>query len=56
MVIEVEYGRGVVADHAAVVPGAERFGDRGVRFSSPDPVLAYRGFLAINRLAGAVDA
>jgi D-amino peptidase len=56
VVIEVEYGRGVVADHAAIVPGAERFGDRGVRFSSPDPVLAYRGFLAINRLAGAVDA
>jgi len=55
VVIEVDYGRGVVADHAAIVPGAERVGDRTVRFVSDDPVLAYRGFLAINRLAGAVD-
>jgi len=55
VVIEVDYGRGVVADHGAVVPGAERVGDRTVRFASDDPVLAYRGFLAINRLAGAVD-
>ena len=36
-------------------PGAERFGDRGVRFASDDPALAYRGFLAGNRLASAVD-
>jgi D-amino peptidase len=56
VVIEVEYARGVVADHAAIVPGAERFGDRGVRFASDDPVTAYRGFLAINRLAGTVDS
>ncbi len=55
VVIEVEYGRGVEADHAAVVPGAERFGDRGVRFASDDPLLAFRGFLAGNRLASAVD-
>jgi D-amino peptidase len=55
VVIEVDYARGVVADHGAVVPGAERIGDRTVRFASDDPVLAYRGFLAINRLAGAVD-
>ena len=46
VVIEVDYSRGVEADHAAIVPGAERFGDRGVRFASDDPVLAYRGFLA----------
>jgi D-amino peptidase len=55
VVIEVDYPRGVVADHAAIVPGAERIGDRTVRFSSDDPVTAYRGFLAINRLAGGVD-
>ena len=46
VVIEVDYGRGVEADHAAIVPGAERVGDRGVRFASDDPLLAYRGFLA----------
>ena len=55
VVIEVDYSRGVEADHAAIVPGAERFGDRGVRFASDDPALAYRGFLAGVRLASAVD-
>lgn len=53
-VIEVDYARGIQADFAAVVPGSERFGDRSVRFSSDDPLLAYRGFLAGNRLAGAI--
>ncbi len=55
VVIEVEYRRGVEADHAAIVPGAERVGDRGVRFASDDPLLAYRGFLAGNRLASVVE-
>jgi D-amino peptidase len=55
VVIEVDYARGVQADFAAVVPGAVRFGDRSVRFSSDDPLVAYRGFLAGNRLAGAID-
>ncbi|MGK2850798.1 MAG: M55 family metallopeptidase [Candidatus Limnocylindrales bacterium] len=55
VVIEVDYARGVVADHAAIVPGATRVGDRTVRFEAADPVTAYRAFLAINRLAGAVD-
>ena len=51
VVIEVDYSRGVEADHAAIVPGGERVGDRGVRFASDDPATAYRGFLAGNRLA-----
>ena len=55
VVIEVDYAVGVEADHAAIVPGAERFGDRGVRFASDDPALAYRGFLAGIRLASTVD-
>jgi len=54
-VIEVDYATGVKADFAAVVPGAERYGDRSVRFSADDPLVAYRGFLAANRLAGAID-
>jgi D-aminopeptidase len=45
----------VRAEFAAVVPGAERFGDRSVRFRADDPLVAYRGFLAGNRLAGTVD-
>jgi D-amino peptidase len=55
VVIEVDYGRAVQADFAVIVPGAERFGDRSVRFRSDDPLVAYRGFLAGNRLAGAID-
>jgi D-amino peptidase len=53
--IEVDYARGVIADHAAILPGAERIGDRTVRLAFPDAVSAYRAFLAANRLAGAVD-
>jgi D-amino peptidase len=53
--IEVEYRLALQADYAAIVPGAERYGDRGVRFTAPDAVTAYRGFLAGVRLAGTVD-
>ena len=56
VVVEVEYVNGVTADFAAVVPGAARFGDRGVRFEASDPVTAYRGFLAGVRLAGTVES
>ena len=38
--------RASMADFAAIVPGAERFGDPGVRYTSDDPVTAFRGFLA----------
>lgn len=54
VVIEVDYGKGVVADFAALVPGAERVGDRGVRYTSDDPVTAYRGFVTGNRVASTV--
>jgi D-amino peptidase len=53
--IEVDYTKAVQADFAAIVPGAERIGDRGVRHLGDDPVGAYRGFLAGFRLAGIVD-
>lgn len=55
VIVEIDYARGVVADHAAIVPGATRVGDRTVRLERDDPVEAFRGFLAMNRLAGAVD-
>ena len=51
VVIEVDYPRGVIADHAAILPGAERIGDRTVRLAFADAVSAYRAFLAANRLA-----
>jgi D-amino peptidase len=53
--IEVEYRHAGEADHAAIVPGAERYGDRGVRFVGSDAVTAYRGFLAGLRLAGLAE-
>jgi D-amino peptidase len=55
VVIEVDYRNAIAADYAAIVPGAARIGDRGVRFEATDPVTAYRGFLAGVRLAGIVD-
>ena len=55
VVIEVDYRRGVEADHAAIVPGVTRVGDRGIRIATDDPVVAYRAFLAANRLASVVD-
>jgi D-amino peptidase len=56
VVIEVEYVDAGLADHAAIVPGAERYGDRGVRFSGDNAPTAYRGFLAGIRLAAAAVA
>ncbi len=50
--IEVDFSDAGQADMAAVIPGAERFDDRSVRFVATDPVTAYRGFLAGIRLAG----
>ncbi len=54
--LEVEYRNGGEADHAAVVPLAERFGDRGVRIEAPDVPTAYRAFLAGIRLVSALNA
>lgn len=48
--LEVEYRHGGEADHAAIVPLAERYGDRGVRIVAPDMPIAYRAFLAGIRL------
>lgn len=49
--LEVDYRHAGEADHAALVPGAERIGDRGVRVVADDMVTAYRAFLAGIRLA-----
>jgi D-amino peptidase len=52
VILEAEYGNAGQADYAALVPGAERYGDRGVRVTTDDPIFAYRAFLAGVRLAG----
>ena len=53
--VEVDYHRPIEADYAAIVPGAERVGDRGVRYETSDMESAYRAFLAGVRLAGICD-
>jgi len=53
--LEAEYANAGMADYAAIVPGTERYGDRGVRVVTDDPIVAYRTFLAGVRLAGLVD-
>jgi D-amino peptidase len=53
--IEVDYHRALEADYAAIVPLAERVGDRTVRHSGDDAITVYRGFLAGIRLASLVD-
>jgi D-amino peptidase len=50
VVIEVDFAKGVIADHAAIMPGTERVGDRTVRVSSDDPETAFRAFLTLVRL------
>jgi D-amino peptidase len=49
--LEAEYDNAGQADYAAIVPGTERYGDRGVRVVTDDPIVAYRTFLAGVRLA-----
>jgi len=53
--LEAEYANAGMADYAAIVPGTERYGDRGVRVVTDDPIVAYRTFLAGVRLASLAD-
>jgi D-amino peptidase len=53
--IEIEFHKPIQADFAALVPGAERVGDRGMRVVAPDAVSAYRAFLVAVRQAGIPD-
>jgi D-amino peptidase len=55
IVLEAEYANPGQADFAAIVPNTERYGDRGVRVTTDDPISAYRTFLAGVRLASLVD-
>jgi D-amino peptidase len=53
--IEIDFPRGVIADHAAIIPGVERVGDRTVRFVHDDPETAFRAFLAMVRIVEPVS-
>ena len=55
MAIEIDVPRGVIADHAAIMPGVERVGDRTIRFAHDDAETTFRGMLAVLRLVEAVS-
>jgi D-amino peptidase len=55
VLIELDFATGVIADFAAIMPGAERVGDRTVRVSSDDPETAFRALLTIIRLIEGVS-
>jgi D-amino peptidase len=55
IVIELDFAKGVIADHAAIMPGVTRVGDRTVRVSADDSETAYRSLLAIVRLVEGVS-
>ncbi len=47
----LEFAHGGQADFAAVIPGFERVGDRGVRYEATSAIDAYRAFLTAVRIA-----
>jgi D-amino peptidase len=55
IMLGIDFQHAGQADFAAVIPGFERIGDRGVRYAGADAIAAYRAFLAAVRLAGVAD-
>jgi D-amino peptidase len=55
IIVGIDFRNGSQADFAAVVPGFERVGDRGVRYEATDGIDAYRAFLAAVRVAALAD-
>jgi D-amino peptidase len=53
--VGLEMTRPAQADYAALAPGFERVGDRGVVYEAADATEAYRAFVTAIRLAGLVD-
>jgi D-amino peptidase len=52
--VGIDFHRPVQADWAAVLPGAWREGDRGVRYRAADPIEAYRAFSVLMRLGSSI--
>ena len=53
--VGIDFRHAGQADFAAVIPGVERVGDRGVRFVAGDGIEAYRAFLVAVRMADIAD-
>jgi len=54
-IVAVEFRHAAMADFAAVAPGFERYGDRGVRYRAHDGIEAYRAFVTAIRVGGVAD-
>jgi D-amino peptidase len=52
--VGIDFHTAIQADWAAVVPGAWREGDRGVRYRGGDAIEAFRAFLAMMRLGSSI--
>jgi D-amino peptidase len=53
--VGIDFRHAGQADFAAVIPGFERAGDRGVRYRAADGIDAYRAFVAAVRIADIAD-
>jgi D-amino peptidase len=53
--LQVDFAHAGQADMAAIIPGFEREGDRGIRYRADDPLTLYRAFLAAARLSRFAD-
>jgi D-amino peptidase len=53
--VGIEFNHAGMADFAAVIPGFQRDGDRGVRYTATDAIDAYRAFVSAVRMAGQAD-
>lgn len=53
--VGLEFRHAGQADFAAVIPGFERSGDRGVRYQASDGIDAYRAFVTAVRIANIAD-
>jgi D-amino peptidase len=52
--VGIDFHRPVQADWAAVMPGAWREGDRGVRYKAADALEAFRAFVSLMRLGSSI--
>jgi D-aminopeptidase len=53
--LRIDFAHAGQADVAATIPGFERSGDRGIVFTTDDPVTVFRAFVSAVRLASTAD-
>lgn len=53
--LRIDFSHPGQADMAAIIPGFDRIGDRGVHFATDDPVTLFRAFVSAARLSRSAD-